>query len=344
MNQTFLKRFSVTASVAFSLMLITGCKNDSVESGPSGSTAGLAGEIKIDGSSTVYPVSQAIAEEWGKLNSNVIVGVGKSGTGGGMKKFVAGEIDICDASRAIEDEEIKAAEAKGIEFIELPIAYDGLSVVVNAKNTWADHLTVAELKAIWGPDSMITNWKDIRPGFPNKPLKLYGPGTASGTFEYFTEAIVGKKKSSRSDYTASEDDNTLVQGVVGDEGSLGYFGYAYYSENSDKIKAVKIDSGKGPVEPSEITINNNSYAPLSRPLFLYITKKAMERPEVQSFVKFYLSSEGQALIGSTGYVTLPGDAYTLIQGRADKMTVGSVFAGRSTVGMPITDILKAEGP
>ncbi len=308
---------------------------------PAVSNADLKGEIKIDGSSTVYPISQAVAEEFMKSNSGVNVTVGTSGTGGGMKKFVAGEIDICDASRAIDAEEVDKAKAAGIEFIELPVAFDGLSVVVNPENTWAESLTVDELKKMWEPGSTVNNWKDVRAGFPDVPLKLFGAGTDSGTFEYFTEAIVKKKKESRSDAQVSEDDNVLVQGVAGEKGGLGYFGYAYYIENKAKVKVVKIDGGKGPIEPTEATINDGTYAPLSRPLFIYVTKKALERPEVKNFVKFYLSTEGRKLASSVGYVALPDKAYELAQKHADEMKTGTRFAG-AMVGIKIEDVLAKE--
>ncbi len=331
--------------------ILAGCGDKAPEAG--GSTgnssnpgtearADLKGAIAIDGSSTVYPISQAVAEEFTGTNSGVNVTVSESGTGGGMKKFVAGEIDICDASRPIAPEEIAKAKAAGIDFLELPVGFDGLSVVVNPQNTWAESLTKAELKKIWEPGSKINNWKDVRPGFPDVPMKLYGPGTASGTFEYFTEAIVGKKKSSRDDYQGSEDDNVLVTGVAGEKGGLGYFGYAYYVENKDKIKLVKVDGGTGPVEPNPETISTGTYAPLSRPLFIYVTKKAMERPEVKEFVKFYLSDKGQALVKKTGYVVLPTEAYAAGQKNADEMKTGSRFQG-NMVGTKVTDVLGKEG-
>lgn len=328
--------------------LIAGCNGGASGSGSTPSSGGqaptasaLKGEIKIDGSSTVYPISQAVAEEFMKLHPGVNVTVGTSGTGGGFKKFVAGEIDICDASRTIEAEEIEKAAAAGIEFIELPVAFDGLSVVVNPENTWADSLTVDELKKIWEPGSKVNNWKDVRAGFPNVPLKLFGAGTDSGTFEYFTEAIVKKKKEARADAQVSEDDNVLVQGVAGEKGGLGYFGFAYYIENKNKVKALKIDNGAGPVEPTETTINDGTYAPLSRPLFIYVTKKAMERPEVKEFVKFYLGKQGRELAHSVGYVPLPDKAYELAQQHADAMRTGTRFKG-SMVGIKIEDVLAAE--
>lgn len=305
--------------------------------------AALAGDIKIDGSSTVFPISQAYAEEFMKKNSGVKVSVGESGSTAGFQKFVEGAIDIADASRPIDDKEIEAAKAKGIEFVELPIGFDGLSLVVNPKNTWCDHLTVEELRKIWSPGSTVNNWKDVRPGFPDKPLKLYGAGESSGTFDYFNEAINGNKKKFRSDYSKSEDDNVLVQGVAGEEGGLGYFGFAYYVTNKDSLKIVKIDGGNGPIEPTEQTISDGTYQPLARPLFVYVNKKSLERPEVKAYVEFMLSSEGIPLIKESGYVELPAEAYPMVAERAKNMVAGSAFAGKPMVGIKIADVLKAEG-
>lgn len=268
----------------------------------------LSGDIVIDGSSTVAPISEAVAEEFMKLHPGVRVTVGVSGSSGGFKKFVKGEIDIADASRPIKESEREAAAGLGIQAIELPVAYDGLSVLVNPANDFAACMTVEELKRIWEPGSQITHWNQVRPEWPAEPIKLYGPGTDSGTFEYFTEAIVGEAKKSRPDYVASEDDNTLVQGIAGDRYALGYFGYAYYAENTDKLKLVAIDGGDGCVAPSEQTINDGTYKPLSRPIFIYPSSKSLERPEVKEFVKFYLT-EGRPLVSEVGYVQLPASMY-----------------------------------
>lgn len=324
------------------VVILAGCSGEK-RAGPesTGGTTGLSGRIVIDGSSTVAPISEAVSEEFKQIHQGVDVPVGTSGTGGGFKKFANKEIDIADASRPIKKSEEEAAHKNGVEFIELPIAYDGLSVVVNPKNTWATSLTVAELKKIWEPGSKINNWSQVRPGFPNKPLKLYGPGTDSGTFDYFTDAIMGKERASRPDYTASEDDNVLVQGVEGDEGALGYFGYAYYEENKDKLKLVAIDAGTGPVLPSTETIQNGTYQPLSRPLFIYVRRDAADRPEVQEFVKFYLK-EAKNLVRSVGYVPLPDRGYELALQRFEKRITGSVFAGGSQVGVKIEDLLSKE--
>ncbi|MBT3734696.1 MAG: PstS family phosphate ABC transporter substrate-binding protein, partial [Gammaproteobacteria bacterium] len=268
----------------------------------------LRGTVSIDGSSTVFPISEAVAEEFLAVQPRVRVTVGVSGTGGGFKKFLAGEIDINDASRPIKMKEVKQASASGIGFIELPIAYDGLSVVVNTKNDWVDHLTITELNKIWQSGSSVKRWSDVRDGWPEKEIKLYGPGTDSGTFDYFTETINGKSGASRPDYTANEDDNALVRGISGDEGSLGYFGYAYYAANKDKLRVVAIDGGKGPVAPTEITINNGTYAPLSRPVFIYVRPDALDRKEVRAFVDFYIES-APMLATEVGYIPLPDSVY-----------------------------------
>lgn len=287
----------------------------------------LTGTITIDGSSTVYPISAAVAEEFQNRYPKVTVTVGISGTGGGFKKFINGEIDISDASRPIKKEELALAEQKGIEFLEIPVAFDGLAVIVNRENNWVDYLTVEELKRIWGPGSKIKRWSDIRPNWPNEPLRLFGPGTDSGTFDYFTEVICGKSGASRPDYTASEDDNVLVSGVSGEKYALGYFGVAYFEENKDRLRVVPIDGGKGPVLPSLEAVRNGQYSPLSRPLFIYVRKEAFSRPEVKKFVEFYLSDEGKALVKDSGYIPLPDDVYELVRRRVEKGLLGSIFSG-----------------
>lgn len=291
-------------------LLVAGCGKATAEkpADQANEPAKLSGTIKIDGSSTVYPISEGVAEEFMKLHKEVQVTVGFSGTGGGFKKFTAGETDISDASRPIKDKEKEAAQTNGIEYIEMPIAYDGISVVVNKENNWVDSITVEELKKLWEPESKITRWNQIRPEWPDMEIKLYGPGTDSGTFEYFTEEIVGEAKKSRGDYTASEDDNQLVTGVSGDKGALGYFGFAYYLENKDKLKIVAVDGGNGPVVPSSETINNGTYKPLSRPIFIYPSKKSLVRTEVKEFVKYYLT-EGVQIIPEVGYVPMPDSVY-----------------------------------
>jgi len=280
---------------------------------PGGSTAAsgapLSGSIAIDGSSTVYPITEAVAEEFQKANPGVKVTVAFSGTGGGFKKFCAGETDLNDASRPIKAdsaEEGKACEAKGISYAELQVAIDGLSVIVNPQNTWVDCLTTAELKKIWDTGSTVRTWADVRAGFPAEPIALFGPGADSGTFDYFTEVINGKSKQSRSDYTQSEDDNSLVTGIAGDRNALGYFGFAYYEENKDKLKLVPIDSGSGCVTPSLETIANGTYTPLSRPLFIYPSDTSLARPEVAAFVQYYLDNVN-TFVDEVGYIEAPAD-------------------------------------
>ena len=300
--------------------------------------------IKIDGSSTVYPITEAVAEEFQKMKKGAVkVTVGISGTGGGFKKFSRGETDISDASRPIVKKEIDACKEIGIEYIELPVAYDGLAVMVNPKNNWVTSMTVAELKKIWEPaaERKITKWNQVNPAWPDVPLKLYGPGVDSGTFDYFTEAIVGKSRSSRGDFTASEDDNVLVQGIASDRGGLGFFGYAYYAENPDKLKLVAIDGGKGPILPSEKTVMDGTYNPLSRPIFIYVNKKSSERPEVKEFIEFYLKN-APTLVKQVKYIPLPEKAYKLASERFSKRVTGTVFGGEAKIGMKIEDLLKLE--
>lgn len=270
--------------------------------------AKLRGKVSIDGSSTVFPITEAIAEEFRSVQPRVRVNIGVSGTGGGFKKFTVGEIDINDASRHIKSKEQAKAKANNINYIELPVAFDGVTVVINNKNTWAKSMTTAELKKLWNRDSKITKWSDLREGWPETEIKLYGPGTDSGTFDYFTEAINGKSGNCRSDFTKSEDDNVLVKGVAGDVGALGFFGFAYYKENKDKLQAVAIDNGKGAVAPSMVSINDGSYAPLSRPVFIYLNTAAYKRPEVKAFVDFYLNT-ASSLVKDVGYIPLRSEQY-----------------------------------
>ncbi|MBI2519863.1 MAG: PstS family phosphate ABC transporter substrate-binding protein [Bdellovibrio sp.] len=264
--------------------------------------------ISIDGSSTVFPITEAVAEEFRNQHGKIKVNIGVSGTGGGFKKFVVKEIDICNASRPIKASEVEAAQKNNITYTEIPVAYDGLTVVVNSKNTWATSLTVAELKKIWGADSKVKTWSDIREEWPNRPIKLYGPGTDSGTFDFFTETINGKSGVSRSDYVKSEDDNVLVTGVAGDLDSMGYFGFSYYNENAKKLKAVSIDNGKGAVAPSVESITNGTYSPLSRPIFIYVNHDAYKRQEVKTFLDFYLNEAGH-LVPEVGYIALDKNKY-----------------------------------
>jgi len=268
----------------------------------------LSGTIEIDGSSTVFPITQAVAEEFQKVHPDIRVNVGISGTGGGFKRFAKGETDINDASRPIKASEAQTAAQNGIEYIEFKIAIDGLAVMVNPSNTWVDYMTVQELNMTWRPGSTVDSWDDIRPEWPNQPIHLYGPDTDSGTFDYFTEVIVGEEDASRPDYTASADDNVLVQGIAGDSNALGYFGYAYYAQNTDKLKIVPIDSGNGPVTPSDETINAGQYTPLSRPLFIYVNKDSLKRQEVKAFVRFYMEN-AERLVSEVGYTPLQTSVY-----------------------------------
>jgi len=278
-------------------------------------TPAASGNISIDGSSTVYPITEAVAEEFRNEAPEVKVTVGLSGTGGGFKKFSRGETDINNASRSIKSEESEACKANNIDYLELSVAYDGLVVVVNPQNDWVKEITVAELKKIWEPEAQgkIKFWNQIRPEWPKEEIHLYGAGVESGTYDYFTEAIVGKSHSSRGDYTGSEDDNVLVQGVAGDKFALGFFGLAYFEENITKLKAVPVDdqndeNGKGAILPSTETVLNKTYAPLSRPLFIYVNSKAVKRPEVIQFVDFYLSA-GAELVKAVGFVPLTAEEY-----------------------------------
>lgn len=302
--------------------------------------------VKIDGSSTVYPITEAVAEEFQLAKKNAIkVTVGISGTGGGFKKLCRGEVDISNASRPILIKEMEACKAAGIKYIELPVAYDAMTVVINPKNKFIKQLTVAELKKMWEPAAQgtVTKWNQINPAWPDQPIKLFGPGADSGTFDYFTEAIVGKAKSSRGDFTASEDDNVLVQGVSRDIGALGYFGMAYYIENKDKLKAVPIAmaEGKPAVLPSFETVENGTYQPLSRPIFIYVNAKAVEKPEVKEFVEFYLKNAAK-LVKEVKYVPLPAKAYVIAQQHLTNKKLGTVFGGESEVGLKIEDLLKRE--
>lgn len=301
--------------------------------------------VKIDGSSTVFPVTEAVAEEFQKSKKGKVkVTVGIAGTGGGFKKFCRGETDISNASRPILKSEIEDCKKSGVQFIELPVAYDALTVIVNPKNDWVKSLNVPDLKKMWEPAAQgkVSAWNQVRSEWPSNPLKLFGPGADSGTFDYFTEAIVGKAKSSRGDFTASEDDNVLVQGVVNDRNALGYFGFAYYIENQAKLKAVAIDGGKGPVAPSPKTVEDGTYQPLSRPIFIYVSKKSLDsKPEVKEFVDFYLKNAAK-LVKDVKYVALPAKAYTMGAEHVTKGKIGTVFGGTAEVGVKIEDLLKRE--
>lgn len=298
--------------------------------------------IKIDGSSTVYPITEAVAEEFQKANKTKVT-VGISGTGGGFKKFCRGETDISNASRPILQKEIDACKEAGVQFIELPIAYDALTVVINQKNDFAKKMTAAELKKLWEPAAQgkVKTWNQVNPAWPNTPVKLFGPGADSGTFDYFTEAIVGKAKSSRGDFTASEDDNVLVKGVVGDVGALGYFGYAYYEENQDKLDAVAIieKAGKPAVLPSKASIEDGSYQPLARPIFIYVNATAAAfKPEVKAFVNYYLE-QSKPLIEEVKYVALPEKEQKAVIKHWKELKPGTGFGGKAEVGVKIEELL-----
>ncbi len=270
----------------------------------------LSGDIKIDGSSTVYPITEAAAEEFRVSQSEVKVTIGISGTGGGFKKFSRGETDISDASRPIKQKEIDACADNNISYVDLTVGYDGLAVLINPENDWVDNFTVEELKKIWEPEAqgVIMKWNQIRPEWPDEEIHLFGPGSASGTYDYFTEAVVGESGASRGDFTASEDDNVLVQGIATDKFGLGFFGLAYYEENKDKLTLVAVDGGNGPVLPNLETVSNGTYTPLSRPLFIYVNSTAAEREEVVEFVNFYLENAA-VLSKDVGYVPLPAEKY-----------------------------------
>ena len=302
--------------------------------------------VKVDGSSTVYPITEAVAEDFQKSKKNSIrVTVGISGTGGGFKKFCRGETDISNASRPITKKEMEDCKVAGVEFMEFPVAYDALTVVINPKNDWARKMTVAELKAIWEPAAQgkITNWRQVNPAWPDRPLKLYGPGADSGTFEYFTEAINGKSKATRGDFTASEDDNVLVQGVARDIGGLGYFGFAYFVENKSKLGAVSIatEAGKPAVGPSLDTVINGTYQPLARPIFVYVNAKAADRPDVREFVEYYMK-HGESLAKEVKYVPLPAKAYAYNLEHFAKRAKGTKFGGENKVGITIEELMKIE--
>ena len=290
-------------------------------------SSGAAGDILIDGSSTVFPIAEAMSEEFSNANPDANVTVGISGSGGGFKKFCAGETDISNASRPIKDEEVAACEEAGIEFIEVPVAFDGLTVVTNQENDWAQCLTIDQLNTMWSPESegQIDNWNQVDSSFPDQALVLYGPGTDSGTFDYFTDEVNGEEGASRGDYTASEDDNVIVQGVTGDSGAIGYFGYAYFEENSGSLKAIEIENEAGEcVAPSRDTIADGSYNPMARPLFFYVKKEAYDTKEqVKAFVDFMLAPENGELVADAGYVTLPDSILANSRTRVEEAQLGT---------------------
>jgi phosphate transport system substrate-binding protein len=341
-----IKKGFVLAFIAIVWMSSLGCSSKKKNSEGGTSYDGQK-VLKIDGSSTVYPISEAFAEDFLDVNPSARITVGVSGTGGGFKKFVRNELDLTGASRPISKSEDSTCKAEGIEYYEIPVAFDGLVVVVNPRNNWVKSITVAELKKIWAPESQgkITRWNQVRPEWPNEELHLFGAGTESGTFDYFTEAIVGKSKACRGDYTASEDDNVLVQGISMDHLALGFFGYAYFSENKERLKLLPIDdendaNGKGAVLPSETTILNATYQPLSRPLFIYVNKKSMVKPLGKDLVAFALA-QAPTIVPETGYLPFSAETYALIKDRLNAGKTGSLFVGlESTVGVNVNSLLK----
>ena len=317
-------------------------------SSSSGTSSGGTTLVTLDGSSTVFPISEAVAEEFQKSNQNVNVTVGISGTGGGFQKFCRGEIDIADASRPISASEVAACGKSGIEFIEMPVAYDGIAIAVNPKAVWADKITVAELKILFAPEAQgtVKKWNQVRATWPDREIHLFGAGVDSGTYDYFTEAIMGKAKASRGDFTSSEDDNVLVQGISNDELALGFLPFAYYEENATRLKLVpvddeKADNGVGPILASPDSIKTGTYQPLSRPVFIYVSKKAADRPEVQRFVEFYMNN-AETLVREVNYVGLGPEIYGMVTDRFAKRHTGSVFSGQNTVGVTIDQLLTKE--
>ncbi len=298
--------------------------------------------ILLDGSSTVGPISQAVAEEFQASFREARIPVGVSGSGGGFKKFCTRETDVTNASRPIKQIEIELCGENGVAFIELPVAFDGLAVVGNPANDFVDCLTVAELRSMWEPkaEGMVKSWAQVRSGLPDEKLLLYGPGVDSGTYDYFTDAVVGEEGASRGDFTPSEDDNVLVQGIAGDRSALGFFGLAYFTANSDKLKLVAVDGGEGCVKPTEETVNSGKYQPLSRPLFIYVSTASAERPAVQAFINFYLENAA-SLVSDVGYVALPEEIYELVRVRFEQRITGSVYEGRgASIGVALEDLLK----
>lgn len=352
MLSKFFRRYKPLAFFAIMMITAIGIKacaptptEQAAQSPTASPAANLQGDVVVDGSSTVFPITEAVAEEFQRANPNVRVTVGTSGTGGGFQKFCAGETAIVNASRPIEADEKELCQNSGINFVELPVAFDAITVVVNPENTWARELTTAELRKMWEPAAQgrITNWNQIRPDFPDAPLALFGPGTDSGTFDYFTEVINGEEGASRGDFTASEDDNVLVQGVAGNRNALGYFGLAYYEANRDRLERVAIDdgddaNGAGFVLPSPETVLDGTYQPLARPLFIYVNSQKLDRPEVQAFVDFYLDPANQALINDAGYIAMSEPVYQKVQARLAERKTGSLFEGVA-VGVNLEEVL-----
>lgn len=342
------KPLAIAALVA--LVATAACSKSAQDARTGGAAPASSGPtlVSLDGSSTVFPISEAVAEEFQKAEKDVRVTVGISGTGGGFQKFCRAETDISDASRPISVTEVAACEKAGVQYIELPIAYDGIAIVVNPKAAWADKITTAELKTLFAAESQgkVTKWSQVRKGWPDREVHLFGAGVDSGTYDYFTEAINGKAKSSRGDFTSSEDDNVLIQGISSDELALGFVPFAYYEGNKDKLKLLPVDdgkddNGKGAILPSADTIRNGTYEPLSRPVFIYVSMKASGRPEVQKFVDYYLTNADK-LVREVGYVGLGDPIYALVKDRYSKKVTGSVFTGANTIGVTIDQLLSKE--
>ena len=344
-------------------LAVVGCGGDVATEAPAASQAGapgqasndapsgsqvqvttLEGDISIDGSSTVFPITEAMAEEFGRAtDGNVKITVGVSGTGGGFNKFCGGETVISDASRPIKQSEIDLCAENGIEYIELPVAIDGLSVLVNPGNDFVECMTVDELHTVWAPEAedVVMKWSQVRDGWPDKDIRLYAPGVDSGTFDYFTETVNGASQASRGDFLPSEDDNVLVTGIAGDQGSLGYFGYAYYSENADRLKLVAIDGGSGCITPTDETINNGTYAPLSRPLFIYVAADALNQEHLKAFVEYYLDKANRDLVSETGYIPFPDSTYDLVLDRFLGGITGAAFGGDARLHGTVEEVLRA---
>jgi phosphate transport system substrate-binding protein len=358
-----MRRLSMLALIMIAALVLAGCPAATPAQPATGQPAGeapatggegaatLSGDILVDGSSTVYPITEAMAEEFGKVHRSVRLTVGISGTGGGFKKFCNEETDISNASRPIKPSEVELCEESEVDYIELPIAYDGLAVVVHPDNDWAQCITVDELNMMWGPEAedTITRWNQIRPEWPDQPMTLYAPGVDSGTFDYFTEAINGGSAVSRSDFFPSEDDNVLVQGVADDLYALGYFGLAYFEENAERLQLVAIDdenpdNGAGCILPTPETVQDGTYQPLARPVFIYVNADAPERSEIQSFVEFYLNPvNANELVREVGYIALPERVYELALERFNARTTGSIFEGEGAqVGVTLEDLLATE--
>ncbi len=314
------------------------------ESPAGGDALSLSGDIAVDGSSTVFPITEAVAEEFGNLtDGRVRITVGVSGTGGGFKKFCNGETDIADASRPIKGSEVSLCAESGLEYIEIPVAIDGLTVVVNQDNDFVQCITVAELNKMWAPEAegVVTDWNQVRAAWPADKMELYAPGVDSGTFDYFTDTVNGESGASRGDFTASEDDNVLVTGVAGSRNGIGYFGYSYYVENRERLKAVAVDGGSGCVAPTDAAINDGSYFPLSRPLFIYVRKDAAQTPHIAEFIRYFLGAEGRELAAEVGYIPFPPAVYALALAKFENGVTGPAFGGDNPLEGSVEQVLTA---